>query len=301
MLAAFKNSTKAMALGVLGLFLCSSTYVLGAAPLLILRNNFGRLYFLIISLFFIIVPLLIGQGLLSSLFFTSVLLVFIYSELEEHGTTYAASVLISVLFVSGFSVVGTAAYVHLTKVNIMSVLQTKANEIAASITQINPKVTMTADNIISQLPSGIVVSFIITLALGILIERLVRNILLSRGHSTSPSYYSLLSLELPDICVWITILGIAAVGIKMENPIYKTVGINILNVMMTLYFFQGLAVFYSFFRTFKIGVIWQAVWALIFVFQLFIFVAAVGFVDYWLDIRKRIYRRVAPSNLDKRV
>ena len=160
---------------------------------------------------------------------------------------------------------------------------------------------MTADNIISQLPSGVVVGFIITLAIAILIEKFARNLLVSKGFAARPSYYSLLSLELPDICVWITILGIAAGGIKMENAGFKTVGINILNVMMTLYFFQGLAVFYSFFRTFKIGAIWQVVWALIFVFQLFIFVAAVGFVDYWLDIRKRIYRRVAPSNLDKRV
>ena len=127
MLAAFKNSTRAMALGFLGLFLCSSTYVLGATPMLILRNYFGRMYYGIVTLFFVVITLVVGQGLLASLFFTTALLVFIYSELEEHGTTYTSSVLISVLFVSGFSAVGTAAYVHVTKTNIMSILQSRAN------------------------------------------------------------------------------------------------------------------------------------------------------------------------------
>ncbi|OQW47781.1 MAG: hypothetical protein A4S09_14580 [Proteobacteria bacterium SG_bin7] len=291
---------KAISLGLSGLLMCSLTYVMGAAPLLALRSYYGRILFLLSSLALVAGAFLAGHYFLAALFVAQILLVAIYAELELQGLGFAISGLLSVLLVSGFTAVLSGAYVHFSKINMTTLLQDRAKAVIENVHRLNASVNIDVDYLIAQVPSGLVVSFILSLALAVLLERSIAALIGAKLEKKS-NYYSLLSFELPDVCVWITIIGIAGVGLKLNSPLFKTLGINILNIMATLYFFQGLAVAFSFFRTFRIGILWQALWAFVMVFQLFLFVAVLGFADYWLDIRKRLYRKVAPTKLDKRV
>ncbi len=287
-------------LGTVGLLMCSATFILGAAPLLSLRSYFGRQQFFLVSFALALGTALSGHYFLMALFLGQVLLVGIYSELELQGLGYAVSALLSLLLVSGLTALAGGAYVHLTHSNMMAILQERAKEVLDNIHRLNSGVNLDVDYLVAQVPSGIVVSLILSLAFAILLERSIGGFIGARLEK-KPNYYSLLSFELPDVCIWITLIGIAGVGLKLNSPAFKTLGINVLNVMATLYFFQGFAVAFSFFKTFRIGVVWQYLWAFVLVFQLFLFVAVLGFVDYWLDIRKRLYRKVAPTKLDKRV
>lgn len=280
--------------------MCSLTYVMGAAPLLTLRSYFGRSFFVLSSVALVAGTLLSGHYFLTALFVAQILLVAIYAELELQGLGYAVSGLLSVLLVSGLTAFISGAYVHFSKINMMTLLQERAREVVDNVHRLNSSVNMDVDYLVAQVPSGLVVSFILSLALAIVLERSIAA-MVGAKLDKKPNYYSLLSFELPDVCVWITIVGIAGVGLKLNSPLFKTLGINILNTMATLYFFQGLAVAFSFFRTFRIGMLWQYLWAFVMVFQLFLFVSVLGFADYWLDIRKRLYRKVAPTKLDKRV
>lgn len=291
---------KAALLGMAGLLMCSATYILGAAPLLALRSYYGRQQFFVVTLALSLGTALSGHYFLTALFVSQIVLIAIYSELEIQGLGYAISGLLSILMVSGLSALVSGAYVHLTKTNMMEVLQDRAKDVVDKLHRINSGVSVDVDYLVAQVPSGLVVSFILALAFAVLLERTIAGFVGARLEK-KPNYYSLLSFELPDICVWLTIVGIAGVFLKLNSPAFKTLGINILNVMATLYFFQGLAVAFSFFRTFRVGLVWQYLWAFVMIFQLFLFVAALGFVDYWLDIRKRLYRKVAPTKLDKRI
>jgi hypothetical protein len=72
--------------------------------------------------------------------------------------------------------------------------------------------------------------------------------------------------------------------------------VNALNVLIVLYFFQGLAVISNVFRSFKVAPFWQAIWYTLFVLQLFLMVSLLGFVDYWLEFRVRLARDTAETN-----
>jgi hypothetical protein len=63
--------------------------------------------------------------------------------------------------------------------------------------------------------------------------------------------------------------------------------INVFNVLVILFFLQGLAVVEQLFQLLRAGRILRWVSYCIVVLQLFLFVSVVGFVDYWLDFRKR--------------
>ncbi len=291
---------KAIMLGLSGLLMCSLTYVMGAAPLLTLRSYYGRALFVLSSLALVSGTILSGHYFLASLFVAQILLVAIYAELELQGLGYAISGLLSVLLVSGLTAFLSGAYVHFSKINMMAVLEDRAKRAVDGIHLMNPNVPIDVDRIVAQVPSGLVISFILSLALAILLERSLAGLVGARLEK-KPNYYSLLSFELPDICVWFAILGIAGSFLNLGSPAFHTLGVNVLYTMGTLYFFQGLAIAFSFFRTFRIGNIWQYLWVFVMLFQLPMFVAVLGFADYWLDIRKRLYRKVAPTKLDKRV
>lgn len=291
---------KAITLGLSGLLMCSFTYVMGAAPLLALRSYYGRALFVLSSLALVSGTVLSGHYFLASLFVAQILLVAIYAELELQGLGYAISGLLSVLLVSGLTAFLSGAYVHFSKINMMAILEERAKRVVEGIHLMNPNAPIDVDRIVAQVPSGLVISFIVSLALAILLERSLAGLVGARLEK-KPNYYSLLSFELPDICVWFAIVGIAGSFLDLGSPAFRTLGINVFYTMGTLYFFQGLAIAFSFFRTFRIGYVWQYLWVFVMIFQLPMLVSALGFADYWLDIRKRLYRKVAPTKLDKRV
>jgi hypothetical protein len=76
--------------------------------------------------------------------------------------------------------------------------------------------------------------------------------------------------------------------VKVSNENLVLAAMNVFNVMLCLYFFQGLAVTEVLLRTFRAGTIVRFLIYFIVVFQLFFILSAVGFVDYWIDVRKRV-------------
>jgi hypothetical protein len=69
------------------------------------------------------------------------------------------------------------------------------------------------------------------------------------------------------------------------------VGVNVLNVFVVLYFFQGMAIVFKAFDVFRVGALWRVLISFVLIFQLAILVAVVGVADYWLEIRNRLARR----------
>ncbi|MDZ4660342.1 MAG: DUF2232 domain-containing protein [Pseudomonadota bacterium] len=292
------DTLKFVLLHILAVIFSSFTYICGAVPIMVIRQAYGRIGFF--------VGLTVVSSLLFSLNYTFLaftficlaLLVGIYSEMEQGGATPAGAGLLAVLFVSGVTAIFSSVYVQYNQLSLVSVLRVKILEVLAQLRDINPNIQIEVDTVMGQLPSGILAALILSLAISVISYRSLAGIL--RINVKEKYHTNLRTFELPNLCVWLTIVSIALVGLNLQGEWYRLVGLNLLNVMIVLYFFQGLAIVMSFFKTFRISFFWQITWLLLLVVQLFILVSLIGFVDYWLDLRKRMYRRVAPNKVDKR-
>lgn len=292
------DSLKFVILHALAVVFSSVTYVCGAIPIMVVRQAYGRLGFFAGVTVAASALFYLDQTFLAFTFVCLALLVGIYSEMEQGGATPAGAGLLSVLFVSGVTAIFSSVYVQYNQLSLVSVLRVKILELLAQLRDINPNIQIEVDTVMGQLPSGILSALIFSLAISVISYRSLAGIM--RVDIRERYHSNLLTFELPNLCIWLTILGIALVGLNLPGEYYKLVGLNLLNVMIVLYFFQGLAITISFFRAFRVGPFWQFAWLVLLVLQLFVLVSLIGFVDYWLDFRKRMYKRVAPSKVDKR-
>lgn len=91
---------------------------------------------------------------------------------------------------------------------------------------------------------------------------------------------------LPERLVWILILSAILVVMPMESS--RTLGLNVLLVSGLIYCFQGTAVMVFYFSKWNVPVLLRTFIYIIFFFQSFgaIFLAVVGVVDVWADVRK---------------
>jgi uncharacterized protein YybS (DUF2232 family) len=128
------------------------------------------------------------------------------------------------------------------------------------------------------LVSGILTITWLNLALG--------NLLLQRkdkGLSPWPEYNA---WKLPDPLVWLVILGGITVFL-LPAPL-STMGLNVLIICTTLYFFQGLAIILSLLDRWSVPRLIRAlIYALIFI-QTYgiILLSFLGLADVWADFRK---------------
>ncbi len=110
-----------------------------------------------------------------------------------------------------------------------------------------------------------------------------------------PAWGEWLQWKTPDHLVW---LVIASGGCLLAPvPLLKSIGLNLLVVVGTIYLFQGLAIAGFFFERWKLPRILRALFYACFLLQQFatLGVALVGLFDLWFDFR-RLTRKPASQN-----
>lgn len=85
--------------------------------------------------------------------------------------------------------------------------------------------------------------------------------------------------------------------LSKENQAYRFLGLNALIIIGTFYFIQGLAVFTALMKTFKMGFFWQLLIYFL-IFSQLLFVCLIGFADFWLDFRQKIYKKLNKKKSD---
>lgn len=92
----------------------------------------------------------------------------------------------------------------------------------------------------------------------------------------------------PEVLVW----GAIAAGMMLllPSPTVKLIGINAIMVLMTIYFFQGIAIVSYFFEHRRVPRFFRFfLYSLIVLQQIFLFiVVGIGFFDVWMNFRKRL-------------
>jgi hypothetical protein len=288
-----KTPAKFIGLIALTAVLTAFTGILAAVPMRVSRRVFGRVPFWFSSLalagaFFAMHAL--DKGVLALLL---TVLVGVYAEVEEHGEGVFVSGLTAVCLSLGLTAV--AATLWLMRSGSSLIGQTKAYAVAMveEMTKMNPDVQIDVETLVRTMPSAIVITLVLALGIALIWDRVVSAMFrIERAPVTVSD--SLRAFALPDVFVWLTTASIFAAYYKHGNALAETIGLNVFYTMVALYFFQGVAVIAQGFRAFKVGPVWQVIWAIMIILQ-FYAVAFVGFADFWIGFRSRFQRRPQPT------
>jgi len=126
---------------------------------------------------------------------------------------------------------------------------------------------------------------------------LARSLLLKRG-LPYPDFGPLNRWEAPEQLVW-GVIGCSLLLLLPSAPI-RLVGINGLLVLMTIYFFQGIAIVSFFFQHKQLPKFFRFfLYSLVALQQIFLLlVIGIGFFDMWLNFRQRLIKKNGPQRPD---
>lgn len=272
--------------------LTSITAVFGGVPLKVLRHRLGRApYFLLAlpatALFFYFMPVL------GVYYFALCILIELQCEFEEHSDDAFMSsflaLLSTLMLVAGGLMLWSAqkgfSWIHGVEDNLALALQS-----FKGMSQSNPPVA--AADVLVQLPSAITILLALNLFFANLFEKLWTPP--SWRHQTKPTPKSLGNYTVPAYIVWLTIFAVlGAFGKNVAPPWLERVCLNIVNVSVLLFFFQGFAITVQFLRILKINRLWRTFFLIFLSLQLFLVISFVGFVDFWMNFRERLRKRTA--------
>lgn len=300
------NKMKFVALVTLSALLSVTTVVFGGLPLLPARRTGGRLPFWAVQIAIALGLALLGLPFYGLVILAQTILVGVYVEVEEHGSTVFSSGITAILASVGTVVLSSGIWLKVTKSNFGELLRKQIDPLVEQISAASGsaaasaggKSVLTTAAVIQQIPSAVVIGLLISLAIGLIAERRVS--IVARIKNVSGGFHvgsrkALQEFRLPDAFVWLVVFAIAGAFLKHGKPAVELVSVNFLNVLVVLYFFQGLAVISQAFRVFKVGAVWQVVWYVLLVLQLFLMVSLIGFADYWLDFRQRLKAKPAET------
>lgn len=269
-----------------------ATVILAAGPIRALRLAspfwvFWPVVSLITAAFWYASPVIPGAQLAALGFLAVALVIGLFTEIEGWGVSrgYAAGVSL-VALVAGVGV-GFGAWCRTQKISPATWLSKWVETAMMKVKELNPSMTFDTETIVSQLPSGLVILGLIAIAIAIVSEGTWLRL---AGNQTVQSK------SWTEFRVWnIVIYGLMAVLLasftRHDMKMVTVFGLNALNVLAVLYFFQGMAVVYKAFDHFGVGVFWRILLGFVLTFQLALIVAVIGVADYWLEFRNRLTRR----------
>jgi Predicted membrane protein (DUF2232) len=269
-----------------GFILTLLTLIWGAPFIRVLRQRFGFLAFwtsgILLSLatyemWFLVASVWIVVG--------------VFSELEAKGVRWIWNGILSVTL--GTAVLVGGAFKLSRDYGLVTMEQlagaTKTFFLEKTLLQLPAEFDFMT--IVRQFPSIAVIAIVLVLAHALIFEKAVyRWFRIPRERFAAQ--IKLLDFKLPDIFVWIGMVSFLGAILEWKGQNHA---INILNVCIVLFFLQGIAVLEYFYKTLRVGIFVRALGYFLFVFQLFVVLSFVGFIDFWIDFRKRIRKLPAKS------
>lgn len=292
-----KSPQKFLTIFSISVVLSLLTVVFGAPLMRVLRMTYGALAYWLLGITATVFFAFIDAPALSVFVGSIWMTLGIYMELERKGLRWTASALIGII--AGCLFFTGAALINLEKLGVHNLAAAEAlvkQFLNDKVVAMNPGLQVDAGLLVQLIPSAVVIILVVSLGVGLMFERRVFS-WLNLPRERVASQLKLLEFRVPDFVIWI---AMSAFLLTMENFNVKALeilGMNIVNVVTVLYFFQGLAILEVSLRSFKAGALLRAAIYLILVGQLFPLVSAVGLIDYWVDFRKRLRKmRLAPKS-----
>ena len=263
------------------------TVVFGAPLLRVLRKAYGPLAYWSLGL------LVTGAAWLQNtqplaLFLGSVWMTLgAHMELEQKGIGWWISGIISLT--AGFLASGLGALVALKRsgVNTYADALKLVEPFFQRVSEMNPAVKVEPELLAQQIPSAVIIILLLALGLGLVFERRVFS-WLKLPREIIASQLKLLEYRVPDYFIWIAMTAFLLTMVSFGGKAIAILAINIVNVAIVLYFFQGLAVLEVFLNSIGAGWFTRVLTYIILVGQLLLVLSIIGLIDYWVDFRGRI-------------
>ena len=294
-------------IAIIGLIFTASIYlpVIGfffslfiPLPILFYRSKLGRTTGITVYILSIIVMIVItGSISLDIFFFVELLLLgFVLSELIqmrlsiEKTISYAcASVLIGGVIILFFysNLSNTGIYTLVSEYISRNLNLTMAMYENMGVSEESIHFISNSMEKIQYILIRIIPAMLISLTLFVSwASLLIAKPMLKAKNIFFPDFGSLKLWKAPEFMIWIFI-GCGVVLILPDNA-FKILGLNCLIILMTIYFFQGIAIVSFYFEKKKVPRIFRIfLYSLLALQQLvLLFVIGLGFFDMWLDFRK---------------
>lgn len=213
----------------------------------------------------------------------------VYSELEKRGINWRPSFVASVS--SGF-IFALAGYFLILKNQSQDDVLLRIVEPFFQALKAARKDSADASALVLVpfIPGAIISSLFGALALGFAFEaKIARLFALRREHVASGLRW--LDFYVPSIGIWTALFAVLTYAVSTPDSTYSVIAFNVIIVSLVVFFFQGMCIAEYAMRIFKMGPISRALMYLFILLQLSPFVALMGFVDYWLELRKRIRKK----------
>lgn len=280
--------------------LVATTYVFGAPVLKTLRRRQGRLAYW--AIFTLIAAALVAADakLIGLTLYSLVVLMGVFEEFEEMGLSFRVSAFFTLLINALLSAGAFALWVFYSGPKWSQIVRAQLEAALKPVMELNPRFQVDVSDLMLQLPSVALIAWAIAIYLSVLLERRSNETTSAPTNVATSSIPSLrpqlIQFKVPDACVWILILALLGAFGQFGLRWLEMLAINVLNVCIVLFFFQGIAVVAKFFESMRMNQYWQWVLMIFIVVQLFLFVSVLGLMDYWLDVRGRLEKRAAQYN-----
>ncbi len=267
--------------------LTALTAILGGPFLYRLFQETGKQFYWCSSLFIAAVLAFAGQMPLALCLFAVTMAIGFVSLIEvKKNTSFFSASFLAVLGSVGFTGLGILVWKFFKDIQILEVLSVhidKQIEMASKLATFENIEFITTDMLINIFPSLVFSLLFLSLAITFMGKELSRSGFKNQN-------FMLSQYRVPAMFVLALCLGGLLFVLAKENLTYKYLGLNLLVIVGTFYFIQGLAVFTVLMKTLKMGFIWQLLIYFL-IFSQLLFVVLIGFSDFWLDFRQKIYKR----------
>jgi hypothetical protein len=291
-----KNASiqKIITISSLSILLSMLTMVFGAPFLRVLRKAFGPRSFWILGLIVTGAAWLLNLQPFALIIGSVWMTLGAYTEFEQKGLGWWISGILGVLLGTLTEFVGIFIVFKQNGINTYAEVVALAEKFAQKVLEINPMAKIDPELLIQQLPSTVVIILVVTLGVGLMFERRVFS-WLNLPHEKTASQLKLLEYRVPDYMVWVAMIAFLLTMVSFGGKATAILAVNIVNVCIVLYFFQGLAVLEVFLNSMKAGFFTRVLTYIILVGQLLLVLSIVGWVDYWVDFRRRIRKLTAAA------
>lgn len=284
---------KAWALFISGSCLTLLTPFLGAPFLRILQNVYGSAAYWLMGVVATAVVALGMPGTMALLAASVWLCIGLFGEFEKrgHGRFWAGMLAIAVATLLSWLAPGVLKNQFGVDVGpgVEESLQALVKQIENNPEQKAWMETMGFQNeaLLGQVPSMLALVYLICLAFALMLAQRIAAVFRVRYERIAGTP-RLLEFRVPDGVSVVLILSFLFSFLKIDVPGVNTVALNLLQFLVGLYFFQGLAVLETSFLLLRIDPILKLIVYIFIVAQLFFLLSLVGLADFWLDFRKRL-------------
>ncbi len=271
--------------------LSAFTAVLSGAPLKVLRTLVGPAAYWMVGFALAFTTWGLHLYPLAFIIVTQTILVGAYCEFDERDFSIRQSALLSLVLTA--LVISSTFYlwVAIRGKNWLGTLTDWMSQFLLKATALNIQILdgVKPEMLIAQIPSAILIFLILSLAFSLVFEKTISKwagLPIKRREKLS-------DFSVFDAMIWLFIVSLLGTFAQTGVKSLEIVSLNVFNVCVAAYFFQGLAILAKYFEIFRVGPIWRALWVFLLVIQLPIVLSLVGVIDLWANFRKFFSRRAA--------